>query len=103
MTKHTHLTLREPGHTISIPKLRAALNGRVITPGGAAYDEARTVFYGSIDRHPALIVRAKDASDISRVVSLARESGLSSPSRAAATASPVTALLRVGSCSTSRR
>ena len=42
MTKHTHLTLREPGHTISIPKLRAALNGRVITPGGAAYDEART-------------------------------------------------------------
>ncbi len=32
--------------------------------------------YGGIDRRPALIVRAKDATDVSRVVALARESGL---------------------------
>src|SRR5918994_2307644 len=77
MTKHTHSTSPETNPTtISIPQLRAALNGRVIAPGDASYDEARAVFNGSIDRHPALIVRVTDATDISRVVALARESGL---------------------------
>src|SRR3712207_3008060 len=61
---------------ISIAQLHAVLNGRVTTPEDATYDEARVVFYGGFDRHPALIVRAKDATDVSRVVSLARESGL---------------------------
>jgi FAD/FMN-containing dehydrogenase len=62
--------------TISIPKLRAALNGQVITPEDAAYDEARTVFYGGFDRHPALIVRVADVTDVSHVIEFARESGL---------------------------
>jgi FAD/FMN-containing dehydrogenase len=62
--------------TISIPRLRAALNGRVITPDDAGYDQARTVFYGGFDRRPAAIVRVADASDVARVVELARESGL---------------------------
>ena len=35
-----------------------------------------TVFYGGIDRRPAVIVRPTDASDVSQVVSLARETGL---------------------------
>ena len=34
------------------------------------------MFYGGIDRHPAVIVRVKDDMDVARVVSLARESGL---------------------------
>lgn len=62
--------------SISITELRAVFNDRLITPADAAYDEARTVFYGGIDRRPALIVRARNATDVSRVVSLARESGL---------------------------
>jgi FAD/FMN-containing dehydrogenase len=57
-------------------RLRAALNGRVITPDDAGYDEARSVFYGGIDRRPALIVRVADATDVSRVVGLARDGGL---------------------------
>jgi FAD/FMN-containing dehydrogenase len=57
-------------------RLHAAVDGRIITPGNAAYDQARTVFYGGIDRHPAVIVRPTDASDVSQVVSLARETGL---------------------------
>ena len=48
--------------TISIPRLRAALNGRVITPGDTGYDHARTVFYGGFDqRRPAVIIRVADA------------------------------------------
>lgn len=61
---------------ISIPQLRAALNGRVIAPNDVGYDKARTVFYGGIDRRPAVIVRVTDATDVARVVSLARETGL---------------------------
>jgi len=57
-------------------RLRAALNGRVITPDDAGYDEARTVFPGGIDRRPALIVRVAEATDVSRVVGLARDGGL---------------------------
>lgn len=61
---------------ISIPKLRATFNGRVIAPDDSDYDEARTVVYGGFDRHPAVIIRAADATDVSRVVRLARETDL---------------------------
>jgi FAD/FMN-containing dehydrogenase len=61
--------------TTSIDDLRADFNGSVITPDDAAYDQARTVFYRSVDRRPAAIVRPTDAAEVSRVVSLARESG----------------------------
>ncbi|MGH3085805.1 MAG: FAD-binding oxidoreductase [Rubrobacteraceae bacterium] len=59
-----------------MPHLRATLNGRIIAPEDAKYDEARTVFSGNIDRRPAAIVRAKDVADVSRVVTLARDRGL---------------------------
>src|SRR5215218_8656574 len=75
MTEYTHSTSPET-NPISIPQLRAVLKGRVISPDNAGYDEARAVFYGGIDRRPALIVRVADATDVSRVVALARESGL---------------------------
>jgi FAD/FMN-containing dehydrogenase len=61
---------------LPIPKLRAEFKGRVIGPEDAGYDEARTVFLGGIDRRPAVIVRVAHEADVSRVVSLARESGL---------------------------
>ena len=61
---------------LSIPQLRATFNGQVIAPEDAAYDEARTVFYGGIDRHPAVIIRPANPDEVSRVISLARERGL---------------------------
>jgi FAD/FMN-containing dehydrogenase len=61
---------------ISIPDLRDVLSGQVIAPDDAGYDQARTIFYGGIDRRPAVIVRPTDASDVSQVVSLARDTGL---------------------------
>jgi FAD/FMN-containing dehydrogenase len=63
-------------HTISIPRVRDLVKGEVIAPNDDAYDAARTVFMGDFDRRPAVIVRPADAADVSRVVSLARETGL---------------------------
>ena len=61
--------------TLSIPQLRAELNGRVITADDDGYDEARAVFYRSVDRRPAMIIRPADATEVSLVVSLARDTG----------------------------
>jgi hypothetical protein len=71
--KTNNVLVRE---ALSIPQLRATLKGQVITPEDAEYDKARTVFYGGIDRRPAVVVRVADAADVARVVSLARETGL---------------------------
>jgi FAD/FMN-containing dehydrogenase len=57
-------------------QLRADLDGRVIAPDDAEYDAARTVFPGGIDLHPAVIVRPTDASQVARVIALARDAGL---------------------------
>src|ERR671918_1721782 len=77
MTKQTRLTSPETNPTtIPIPELRAALNRRVIAADDAGYDEARAVFYGGIDRRPAVIIRVASVADVSQVVSLARETGL---------------------------
>jgi FAD/FMN-containing dehydrogenase len=60
---------------IPIAGIRAELNGKVIAPDDAEYDEARRVFFTGFDPRPAAIVRVADAADVSRVVKLARESG----------------------------
>lgn len=74
---HSHTEHLVPNSTtISIPKLRNTLHGHVITPGDPGYDEARGVFYGGIDRRPAVIVKVNDAADVSRVIDLARETRL---------------------------
>jgi FAD/FMN-containing dehydrogenase len=60
----------------SIAQLLPDLSGPVITPDDPAYDDARAVFYRSKVRRPAVIVRPADEADVSRVVSLARETGV---------------------------
>ena len=61
---------------LSIPQLRTMFNGQVIASGDSDYDQARTVFYGGIDRRPAVIIRVKGADEVARVLALARETGL---------------------------
>jgi hypothetical protein len=56
--------------------VRETFRGRVIGPGDPGYDEARTVFYGGFDRRPAVGIRVADATDVARVVQLARDTGL---------------------------
>jgi FAD/FMN-containing dehydrogenase len=60
---------------IPICGLRAALDGRVIAADDRGYDDARGVFFTGFDRRPAAVVRVADASDVARVVTLARETG----------------------------
>jgi len=64
-----------PTPDIPISNLRANLNGSVIVPGDPGYDDARRVFFTGFDRRPAAVVRVADASDVSRTVNLARETG----------------------------
>jgi FAD/FMN-containing dehydrogenase len=60
----------------AIREFSSKVRGQLIRPYDDRYDEVRSVFYGGFDRRPALIVRVEDAADVSRVVALARESGL---------------------------
>jgi FAD/FMN-containing dehydrogenase len=61
---------------LSIPHLADDFTGRVIAPDDPDYDDARSVFLGSIDRRPALIVRVADTNDVARVIALARDTGM---------------------------
>jgi FAD/FMN-containing dehydrogenase len=47
--------------------------GDLVRPGDAAYDDARTVFNGMIDRRPAVIARCKSGDDVAAAVNVARE------------------------------
>ena len=57
----------------ALADLTAQVRGDVIGPDDAAYDEARKVYNGMIDRHPRLIVRCKDVADVISAVNFARE------------------------------
>jgi FAD/FMN-containing dehydrogenase len=66
---------RSPSPTVELPRLRAAVDDRVITPDDPGYDQARTIFYGGFERRPAAIVRPADAAQVAQVVNLARDGG----------------------------
>jgi FAD/FMN-containing dehydrogenase len=53
-----------------------AFAGEVIRPGDAAYDAARAVWNGMVDRHPALIVRPTSTEDVVVALRHAREQDL---------------------------
>jgi FAD/FMN-containing dehydrogenase len=62
--------------SLSVTTLRAGLRGRVISPNDPGYDAARTVVYGDVDLHPAVIARVADVDDIQHVIGVARKTGL---------------------------
>jgi FAD/FMN-containing dehydrogenase len=59
-----------------LDELRSQLGGELITREDAAYEEARKVYNGMADKHPAVIVRAADAADVSAAIGFARAHGL---------------------------
>jgi hypothetical protein len=52
--------------------LRSALRGDVIGRAGAGYDDARRVWNGLVDRHPAVVARCADVADVVEAVRVAR-------------------------------
>ena len=57
-------------------RLRKEVEGHVIAPDDPEYDDARGVFYGGLDKRPAVIVRVADDADVARVIAEARNTGL---------------------------
>ncbi len=60
----------------AISQLREEFDGRTVSPGDADYDTARQVLMPEYDRRPGLIVRPSDASEVARIVTVAREASL---------------------------
>ena len=65
-----------PLGTVDVEDLRKAFRGELIRSGDAAYESARRVWNGNIDRRPALIVRCTGVADVQRAVEFARGRGL---------------------------
>ncbi len=56
--------------------LKPHFRGQLIQPGDAAYEQARAVYNGMIDKRPALIARCTDVADVIAGVNAARDSGM---------------------------
>ena len=56
----------------TVDELRNELRGSLLTPGSGAYDTARMLWNGMIDKHPALIARCMGAADVAHAVNFAR-------------------------------
>jgi FAD/FMN-containing dehydrogenase len=57
----------------AIQTLKEQMDGEVLQPGDAGYDEARAVWNGMIDKRPGLIARCRTAQDVIASVNFARE------------------------------
>ncbi len=72
-------TLDGPGAVIesgSVEEFRGRLRGPSLLAGDAGYDEARVIWNGSIDRHPAIIAQCSGAADVIDAVNFARKHDL---------------------------
>ena len=60
----------------TVQELREGVRGEVIQPGDPGYEDARLIWNGMIDRHPALIVRCAGVSDVLRALDFGRSQDL---------------------------
>lgn len=63
-------------HSSQLDSFPTRFRGQIIQPGNLVYDEARKVWNGIFDKHPLLIVRPLDNSDVMAAVNFARENNL---------------------------
>ncbi len=60
----------------TLKEFEDGLHGELIRPGDGAYDEARAIWNGAHDAHPAVIARCADSSDVRHAIGFARSEGL---------------------------
>ena len=60
----------------AVAALATGMRGACFTPGDAGYDEARVIWNGSIDKHPAIIARCTGVADVIDAVNFARANGV---------------------------
>jgi hypothetical protein len=60
----------------AVHELATAFGGALLQPGDEGFDDARMVWNGMFDRHPALIARCSSAADVASAVNFARENDL---------------------------
>ncbi len=60
----------------ALRSLSEGLRGDVLLPGNTAYEAARRVFNGMIDRRPAAIAQCRGAADVLAAIAHARDQGL---------------------------
>jgi FAD/FMN-containing dehydrogenase len=56
--------------------VRASIKGEVALPGEPAYAEAVSIWNGSIERRPSVVIRCAETGDVVKAVRFARASGL---------------------------
>jgi FAD/FMN-containing dehydrogenase len=70
----------QPQTTVSAPldldAFERSLSGTILRPGSEGYDEAREIHSALAVKRPLVIVRAADAEDVARTVTLAAETGI---------------------------
>lgn len=62
--------------TVGIDRLADRIRGEVVRPDHPDYDDARSVWNGSIDRYPTAVVRCADIEDIRQGLAFARTNDL---------------------------
>jgi FAD/FMN-containing dehydrogenase len=60
----------------AVNDLASSFTGELLQPTDTAYDDARRVHNGLVDKRPALIARCRGAADVADAVKLARRTGL---------------------------
>jgi FAD/FMN-containing dehydrogenase len=60
----------------ALDRLRDRFAGTLITPGDAAYDQARRVWNATVDRHPSLIARCATTADVVAALRFGRDQDL---------------------------
>ncbi|HZU73658.1 MAG TPA: FAD-binding oxidoreductase [Acidimicrobiales bacterium] len=59
-----------------VARLRSHFAGRVLEPGAEGYEEARSIWNGAINRHPAVIAQCTSTADVVEAIRFARAAGL---------------------------
>jgi hypothetical protein len=60
----------------AVQELSDSLKGKLILPGGEAYEQARWLLNARYDKYPSLVVQPTGAADVQNAVTFARENNL---------------------------